>query len=62
MKDLSKTWVLTGKLFEYSDRKNNRKKTLDLAEKKSWTQRFWKQQINISPANSTNMDLVNCKN
>ena len=53
---------LTGKRFKASDRKNNRKKTLDIAEKKSWTERFWKQQINISSANSTNVALVNCKN
>ena len=45
---------LTGKQFEASDRKKNRKKILNLAQKHSWTQRFWKQQINISPANSTN--------
>ena len=45
---------LTGKLFEASDRKKNRKKILDLAETNSWTQGFWKHQITISPANSTN--------
>ena len=45
---------LTGKPFEASDRKNKRKKYLDLAEKNNWRQGFWKQQVNISPANSTN--------
>ena len=45
---------LTGKPFEASDGKNNRKKILYLAQKNSWTQGFWKQQINILPANSTN--------
>ena len=45
---------LRGKPFEAWDRKNNWKKILDLAEKNSWTQDFWRQQINICPAKSTN--------
>ena len=45
---------LTGKPFEASDRKKNRKKTLNLAQKNNWTQRFWGQKIVISPANTTN--------
>ena len=44
---------LTGKPFEAIDSKNNRKKIPHLAEKNSWTQGFWKQQFNISLANST---------
>ena len=44
---------LTGKPFEASDRKNNKKNSRP-CKKKSSTQRFWKQQINVSPANSTN--------
>ena len=42
---------LTGKPFEASDREKNRKKIPDLAQKNSWTQGFWKQQNNNSPAN-----------
>ena len=45
---------LTEKPFEASDRKENRKKNLDLAEKNSFTQGLWKQQINSSPVNSKN--------
>ena len=45
---------LTGKPFEASDRKKNRKKILDLAQKNNWTQGFWEKQIIISPANTTN--------
>ena len=41
---------LTGKPFEASDRKNNRKKIVDLSEENSWKQRIQRQQINISPA------------
>ena len=43
---------LTGKPYETSDRKFVRKKNLDLADKNSWIQELWKQQINMSPANS----------
>ena len=44
---------LTGKPFQASDQKKN-KKISTLHKKNSWAQGFWKQQINISPANSTN--------
>ena len=43
---------LTGKPFEASHQKLIRKKNLDLADKNSWTEGLWKQQINMSPASS----------
>ena len=45
---------LTRKPFEAWDRKNNREKNFDLAEKISWTEGLWKQQFNMSPINGKN--------
>ena len=45
---------LTRKPFEAWDRKNNKNKNLDLAEKFSGTQGLWKQQINMFPVNGKN--------
>ena len=61
-KDLPKTWIWRGNRLKLQTEKIIEKSLSTLQKKKRWTQRFWKQQINISPANSTNMALVNCKN
>ena len=46
--------ILTGNLLKLRTEKRTEKRFSLLHKKNSWTQRFWKQQINISPANSTN--------
>ena len=59
MKQSTETDFVTGWKKLETDEKNfspkkELEKILDLAQKNSWTQRFWKQQNNNFPANSTN--------
>ena len=46
MKDPSKTWVLTGKLFEDFRRKKNKNESLDLSKKPSGTDGSCTQLLN----------------
>ena len=55
MKDVSKTWALTGKRFEdFTRKKKNRNFILDLSKNPSGTQGPRKHQLNMALVNSMN--------
>ena len=54
MKELPKTWVLTGKQFKDFRQKKNRNIIVDLSKKPNGAQGPWKRQLNKA--------FVKCKN